>query len=83
MQTVYINLSELNELQTRIAKFVGEWVHQKKTQVPLKEIIATMKQEGVIEATTIKSIGVLIRKGYIRRSYHPSNKTYFTQLRTI
>ena len=83
MKTVYTNLNELNDLQTRIAKFVGEWVHKKKTQVPLKEIISTMKQEGVLEATAIKSIGVLIKKGYIRRSYHPSNRTFFTQLRTL
>lgn len=83
MQTVYVNLSELNDLQTRIARFVGVWVHQKKTQVPLKEIISTMEKEGILKSTTIKSIGVLIKKGYIRRSYHPSNKTYFTQLRTI
>ena len=83
MQTVYVNLSELNGLQTRIVKVVDEWVHEKKTQVPLKEIIYTMKKEGVLESTIIKSIGVLLRKGYIRRSYHPSNKTYFTQLRTV
>ena len=83
MQTVYTNLNELNDLQTRIATVINNWVHQKKTQVPLKEIISTMKQEGVLEATTIKSIGVLIKKGYIRRSYHLSNKTLFTQLRTL
>ena len=83
MQTVYVNLNELNDLQTRIVMFINIWVHEKKTQVPLKEIISTMKQEGVLETTTIKSIGVLLRKGYIRRSYHPSNKTLFTQLRTL
>ena len=82
-KTVYIHLNELNELQTRIVHFINEWVHKKKTQVPLKEIISYMKQEGVIEPTVIKSIGVLLKKGYIRRSYHPSNKTFFTQLRTV
>lgn len=82
-KTVYVNLNDLNDLQMRIVKFINVWVHKKKTQVPLKEIIYTMKKEGVLEATIIKSIGVLLKKGYIRRSYHSSNKTYFTQLRTI
>ena len=82
-KTVYITYCELNTLQTRIVKFVNSWVHDKKTTVPLTEIIESMKQEGVIEATTIKSIQVLVKKGYIRRAYHPSNKTYFTQLRTL
>ena len=83
MQSVYINLTELNDLQTRIAKFISIWVHEKKTQVPKKKIISTMKKEGVLESTTIKSIEVLIKKGYIRKSYHRSSEAHYTQLRTI
>lgn len=83
MQTVYINLQELTVLQTRIVKYISLWVREKKTQVPIKKIISTMKKEGVLEETTIKSLQSLVKKGFIRRSYHPSNKTYFTQLRTI
>lgn len=83
MQTMYISLSEINELQKRIMKFVDFWVHEEKTTVPLKEIISNMKKQGVKQSTTINSINGLIKKGYIGREYTRTNKTRFVQYRTI
>lgn len=82
-KTVYTSFSELNTLQTNIMKFVGWWAHEKKTPIPLKEIIANMTKEGVKSPTTIKSINVLLKKGYIRRAVVISNKSYFVQLRSV
>lgn len=82
-KTQYTNLREVDELQTNIMRFVDLWVHEKKTTVPLKEIIRYMSNEGIKSFTTIKAIGVLIKKGYIRRSEEISNKTYFVQLRRV
>ena len=64
-------------------KVVDSWVHRKKTPIPLKEIITKMTREGIKDFTAIKSINVLVKKGYIRRAYPITNKTYFVQLRGI
>lgn len=81
--TVYVNINEINKLQTDIMNFVDWWVHKKKTPIPYKEIIVKMTSEGVKDFTTIKAINALVKKGYIRRAYMISNKTYFVQLRGI
>lgn len=81
--TFYVSLSEVNELQTKIMRFVGVWVHTEKTPVPLKEIISNMEKDGIKNFTTIKSINVLLKKGYIRRAVTISNKSSFVQLRSI
>lgn len=83
MKTTYTNLSELSDLQTSIMKFVDLWTHEKKTTTPLKEIIIHMNKNGVKHYTTIKAIQVLLKKGYIRRSFEISNKTSFVQLRRV
>jgi len=83
MSTLYINLSELGDLQEEVMKVIEEWVHVKKTPVPLKEVIAEMVTQGVKKESTIYSLKILIQKGYIRRAYTISNKTYFVQLRTL
>lgn len=83
MKTTYTNLSELNELQTSIMKYIDYWVHEKKTTTPLQEIIKQMEKNGTKNFTTIKAINVLLRKGYIRRSAEISNRTSFVQLRRI
>ncbi|MAG60120.1 hypothetical protein CMO96_05040 [Candidatus Woesebacteria bacterium] len=82
-KTIYRNHREVNQLQEDIMKFVDWWVHEEKTPVPHKEIIAKMKEEGVIAITTIKALGSLIKKGYLRRGYISSNKTFYVQLRRI
>lgn len=80
---VYTSLSEVNDLQTKIMTFVQLWVHEKKTPIPLREIISEMENKGVKNFTTIKAINILLKKGYIRRGYAISNKTFFVQLRSI
>ena len=80
-KTVWVSLSEINELQTKIMRLIDVWAHNNKTPIPLKLIKDKMKEEGIIEPTTIKALGVLLRKGYLRRANTISNKTYFVQLR--
>lgn len=82
-KTIYIKLSELSNLQEEIMQHVDIWVHTEKTPIPLKEIIANMKDKGIKEQTTIKAVRVLLVKGYIRRSNEISNKTRFVQLRRV
>lgn len=82
-KTRYTNLSDVNELQTNIMKFVDIWVRSEKTPIPLKEIILNMTSSGVKSPTTIKAIGALLKKGYIRRAVTISNKTTFVQLRRV
>ena len=83
MNTTYTSLSELNDTQTKIMRYVSYWVNEKKTTVPLKEIIDNMIQEGIKKDTTVKALQVLLKKGYIRRAVVISNKSYFVQLRSI
>ena len=64
-------------------KYIDWWVHEKKTTVPRKEIIDNMTKDGIGRETTIKSINVLLKKGYIRRAIVISNKSYYVQLRSV
>jgi len=83
MGTVYTNLSDINELQTKIMKFIIYWVHGKKTPIPRSEIIKAMEVEGINMPTTREAIYALIRKGYIRESVEISNKTRYVMLRSV
>lgn len=83
METVYVSLSDINELQTNIMKFVALWVHEKKTPVPRSEIIKSMQLKEVNMPTTRGALYSLIRKGYIREAVTISNKTSYVVLRTI
>lgn len=82
-KTVYFNLSDINELQTDIMKFIDIWAHNNKTPIPLKLIMTEMEARKVLKPTIIKALGSLLRKGYIRRANIISNKTYYVQLRTV
>lgn len=82
-KTIYISLSELSDPQTRIMELIDVWVHQKKTPIPLKEVIKQMQDTGVQKDTTIYSLKILVQNGYIRRSFAISNKTFFVQLRRV
>lgn len=82
-KTIYVSISELNELQTNIMRYINVWVHTEKTPIPLKEIIEGMTKQGVKSYTTIKSIDVLLKKGYIRRAIVISNKSSFVMVRGI
>jgi len=81
--TKYVNLYEVNELQTKIMQFIDEWVHQEKSPVPQKEIIIKMSSIGTKNFTTVNAINSLLRKGYIRRAVTISNKTFYVMLRRI
>lgn len=83
LRTVYTSFSEINALQTEIMKFVGYWVHEKKTPTPRKEIIKNMQLKGVNMPTTRNALYALLRKGYIRESVAISNKTTYVALRSI
>ena len=80
---VYISISDLTELQNKIMQFISEWSHQEKTPVPLWLVKRVMMAENVKEPTAINAINGLLLKGYIRRAYIISNKTYFVMLRSI
>jgi reverse gyrase len=83
INTVYRDLFVINKLQTDIMVYVQDWVHTQKTPVPQKEIIAYMKDNGIKEPATVYALNALINKGYLRRAYVISNKTYYVQLRRI
>ena len=83
LRAVYINLKEINKLQTRIMKFVDQWAHEEKTPIPLKEIIEEMKRQGIKDFTTVNAINGLLNKGFIRRAVTISNTTSFVQLRRV
>lgn len=82
-KTVYVSISDINNLQSDIMKFVDTWVHEKKTPIPLKEIVLNMTDNGVKNFTTIKALNSLLKKGYIRRAVTISNKSSFVQLRRV
>ena len=83
VKTTYINISEINDLQTKIMQFVDVWVHERKTLVPRSEIIKYMEKQGVNFPTVRASLYALLKKGYLRKSDKISNKTYFIQLRRV
>lgn len=83
MSTVYISVVEINKLQTDIMKYVDEWIHTEKTPVPQRAIILHMKEAGTVECTTVNALHSLLKKGYIRRAYTISNKTFYVQLRRV
>ena len=83
MSTAYTNLDEISESQKSVMEFVQWWVHTKKTPIPLKEIIVSMKEKGMGKDTVIYSLKILVRDGFIRRAYTVTNKTSFVQLRTV
>jgi len=83
VHTVYVSVSNLNKLQTDIMHFIDQWVREQKTPVPQREIIENMKQRDVKDFTTVYSLNSLIAKGYIRRAYTISNRTFYVMLRKV
>lgn len=82
-KTFYSEFDDINELQRDIMVFIDSWVHDKKTPVPHKEILREMACRAVHTFTTANALVVLLRKGYIRRAYSGSNKTFYVQLRNV
>lgn len=83
MSTEYSNLLEITKLQQKIVRFISYWVTTQKTPVPQKEIIEEMVRRGEKARTVESSLHGLLRLGYIRKSEIISNKTFYTQLRSI
>ena len=82
-KTKYSEFDEINELQTKIMRFIILWVHEKKIPVPHQEVVRQMTAEGVHDFTTCNALNSLLRKGYIRRAYTTSNRTFYVQLRNL
>jgi reverse gyrase len=82
-KTMYINLSEVNELQTDIMNLIQDWVKNQRTPVPHKQILILMKEKGVGNPSTVNALQSLLHKGYIRRAVMISNKTFYVQLRRL
>lgn len=82
-KSVYISFSEVNTLQKTIMAVVDQWVHVQKTPIPQTEIIKNLKETGHKSFTVVNALNSLLKKGYIRRAYMISNKTYYVQLRRI
>ena len=80
---VYVTVNEINKLQTDIMHFIDWWVRDQKTPVPQKEIIIKMKSVGVKDFTAVNALNALLHKGYIRRAYTISNKTFYVMIRKV
>lgn len=81
--TDYINVDEIDNNQKEIMLFIDFWVHEKKTPVPQREIVAIMLIKKVPMPTTIYSLQILLKKGYIRRAITISNKRSYVQLKRV
>jgi len=86
-KTKYSPFEEINELQKSIMVFVDNWVRTVNTPVPRKEIMLAFtdkKKEIHHPAISVEgAVNALLRKGYIRKAYSGTNKTYYVQLRNI
>jgi len=86
-KTQYSPFEEINELQKNIMVFIDRWVREVKKPVPRQEIMKAftdIKKEDHHPAITIEgALNALLRKGYIRRAYSGSNKTFYVQLRNV
>jgi len=76
-------LQDVSTLQVKIMVFVSDWAKKQKTSVPKREIIITMKREGVKDFTTINALMALIKKGYIRKACSTTNRVSYVQLRGL
>jgi predicted transcriptional regulator len=84
MSSVYTDYFRINKLQTDIMIFITDWVHTEKTPVPYHEIVVYMnKTQEKGEPTVANALHCLLEKGYIRKAYLSSNKTFYVQLRTL
>lgn len=63
--------------------FIVQWVKHEKTSVPKQEIIKCMSKQGMNYFSIIRSIDMLVRKGYIRKSQTMGKQVSYIQLRSI
>jgi len=83
MSSVYTNYFRISEFETEVMKYIMGWVREKKKPVPYHKIIVYMKKQAKKEPAIAYALHSLVRKGYIRRTYFTSNKTFYVQLRTL
>lgn len=75
--------NEINEIQTVVMTYIQTRIKEEKVPVPQKEIILAMTKNGTPIRTTVSTLYVLLKKGYIRRAYTGTNKTFYVQLRNL
>ena len=83
IETPYSPFEELNKLQTEIMIYISEWVRDKKTPVPHKQVLREFVIRGVKSFTVSNALNSLLHKGYVRRAFTQSNKTFYVQIRTL
>ena len=81
--TEYVPIEEINSLQKEIMIYIIQWVHEKKIPVPRQEILFEMRNRNRKQFDIENSLDSLLKKGYVRRAYTNSNKTYYVQMRTL
>ena len=80
----YQSYIEINRLQQEIMVFVDQWVHEKKTPVPQREIINNMNIKNHKHfKTVVAALGCLLKKGYIRQSVTNTSIRSYVQLRSL
>lgn len=83
-KAIYSDFTDLNGQQEKVMKFIVEWVRNKKTTVPQKEIVSAMAKQGIKIDSVKFALKNLLAKGYIRRSLHPEkNRVEYVQLRNL
>jgi len=82
-ETIYETYNELTNAQNSVMRFFDKWVHENKTPIPHKDILVAMNKQDIKASTTVYSISVLLQKGYIRRVYTTSNKSFYVMLRRV
>lgn len=82
-KTKYSDYEEIKGLQLQVMIFVDKWVREQKVPVPRQMIMKAMKEHQIPAVTIEWAINALLRKGFIRRGYSGSNKTFYVQLKNI
>lgn len=86
-KTKYSPYEEVNDLQKHIMVFIDHWVRTENTPVPKKEIVKAFSDKKKPDyhppVSIDRAINALLYKGYVRKAYSGTNKTYYVQLRNI
>lgn len=82
-KTKYSPFEEINQLQKEIMVYIDGWARAEKTPIPRSVIMKEFVARKVPHITVEWAVNALLRKGYIRRAYSGSNKTFYVQLRNV
>ena len=83
VKTADLNLKSISFLQQEIMSFIHQWVIDKKTPVPQREILKHMKGKGYKKSTLVYALHSLLRAGWIREAVTRSNKTEYVECKTL